>query len=116
MIKRIEEEEILKNVELIKNDEPKLNDEEWSRWEMEEGRTWRMEWEYHYTSSKIDSRSLQDQMEVGMAQFGVKIIKKGASGWYNSSYELTTRVNAVVTVFSLFWNELTRVKMCSQRF
>ena len=86
---------ILKNAEAAKNDELKLNDEEWSSWEMKDGRTWCMEWRSSYPSSYINARSLQDQMEVGIAQFGVKVNKKSASGWGNSSIGLYTRVWSV---------------------
>ena len=51
-----------------------------------------MEWRYNYSSYYIEARSLQDHMEVGMAQFGVKINKKSVSGWAYSSTGVNTRV------------------------
>ena len=66
---------MLKKIEVAENAKLKLNDEEWPSWEIEEGRTCQMEWRYHYSSTKIDSGSLQDQMEIGMAQFRVKVSK-----------------------------------------
>ena len=81
--------------EAAKNDELKLNDEEWSSWEMKDERIWCMEWRFSYPSSYIDARSLQDHMEVGMGQFGVKVNKKSTSGWANSSIGLYTRVWSV---------------------
>ena len=54
-----------------------------------------MEWRSIYPSSYIDARSRQDHMEVGMAQFGVKINKRSVSGWANSSIGLYTRVWSV---------------------
>ena len=62
---------------------------------MEVWRTWCMEWRSIYQSSYIHARSLQDHMEVGMGQFGVKVNKKSTSGWANSSIGLYTRVWSV---------------------
>ena len=62
---------------------------------MKDGRTWCMEWRSSYPSSYINARSLQDQMEVGIAQFRVKVNKKSVSGWANSSIGLYTRVWSV---------------------
>ena len=42
---------------------------------MKDGRTWCMEWRFNYPSSYIVVGSLQDHMEVEMAQFRVKTSK-----------------------------------------
>ena len=103
---------VWKKVKAAKNDEFKLNDEEWSSWEMKDGRTWCMEWRSIYPSSYIDARSLQDHMEVGMAQFGVKSQQKSASGWENSSIGFNTRVCSVFSTSGI--SRLGKLKFTSE--
>ena len=112
---------ILKKIEAPKNKEPKLNDEEWSSWEMEVWRTWCMDWRSSYPSSYIVVRSLQDHMEVEMAQFRVKVSKNQVLDGQtrvqdpklefrtsNLRHESQTRANKCLQHFWCLWTRQTR--------